>query len=112
MQTMQAAVPTRRLDSDSGRALPLDKQHGKWTGTYPSLGPGESLAGQIKSFAIGHGLFSLVDAFPFQPPRPPPDRAPLVLVDGRLRRLEPCRLPCRGQQRLQLSRRARASSKM
>lgn len=46
--------------------IPLDKQHEKYTGTYPSLGAGESLDGQIHSFSIGHGLFSLIDAFPFQ----------------------------------------------
>ena len=51
--------------------IPLDKQHVKYTGTYPSLGPGESLAGQIGSFAIGHGLFSLIDAFPYQHPEAP-----------------------------------------
>jgi len=38
----------------------------KYTGIYPSLGPGESLAGKISSFSIGHGLFSLIDAFPYQ----------------------------------------------
>jgi uncharacterized protein DUF6081 len=48
--------------------IPLDKQHVKYTGTYPSLGAGESLAGQIHSFSIAHGLFSLLDAFPFQHP--------------------------------------------
>jgi len=51
--------------------IPLDRQHVKWTGTYPSLGPGESLDAQIKSLAIGHGLFSLIDAFPFQHPEAP-----------------------------------------
>jgi hypothetical protein len=51
--------------------IPLDKQGVKYTGTYPSLGPGESLAGKIKSFSIGHGLFSLIDAFPFQHPESP-----------------------------------------
>ncbi len=51
--------------------IPLDKQHEKYTGIYPSLGAGESLAGQIKSFSIGHGLFSLLDAFPFQHPDAP-----------------------------------------
>lgn len=50
--------------------IPLDKQHVKFI-TYPSLGPGENLAGQIHSFAIGHGLFSLLDAFPFQHPEAP-----------------------------------------
>ena len=40
-------------------------------GTYPSLGPGENLGDQIHSLAIGHGLFSLIDAFPFQHPESP-----------------------------------------
>lgn len=46
--------------------IPLDKQHTKFSGTYPSLGNGEPLAGKIGPFVIGHGLFSLLDAFPFQ----------------------------------------------
>lgn len=46
--------------------IPLDVQGLPYTGTYPSLGPGESLAGKIGSFSLGHGLFSLLDAFPFQ----------------------------------------------
>jgi Family of unknown function (DUF6081) len=51
--------------------IPLDKQNVKYTGTYPSLGPGELLKDQIDSFEIGHGLFSLLDAFPFQHPDAP-----------------------------------------
>jgi hypothetical protein len=51
--------------------IPLDKQHIKYTGTYPSLGAGENLAGKIHAFSIGHGLFSLLDAFPFQHPEAP-----------------------------------------
>ena len=51
--------------------IPLDKQHVKYSGIYPSLGPGESLAGKISSFSIGHGLFSLIDAFPYQHPEAP-----------------------------------------
>jgi hypothetical protein len=51
--------------------VPLDKQGVAYTGTYPSLGAGESLAGKIHSFSIGHGLFSLLDAFPFQHPEAP-----------------------------------------
>jgi hypothetical protein len=46
--------------------VPLDKQGVPYTGIYPSLGRGEQLAGKIRSFSIGHGLFSLLDAFPFQ----------------------------------------------
>jgi hypothetical protein len=51
--------------------IPLDKQHIKFTGTYPSLGPGENLKGKIAYLSIGHGLFSLLDAFPFQHPDSP-----------------------------------------
>jgi len=51
--------------------IPLDKQHVNYTGTYPSLGAGESLAGKISSFSIAHGLFSLIDAFPYQHPDAP-----------------------------------------
>lgn len=49
--------------------IPLDKQAVPFTGTYPSLGNGEELS--INSFSIGHGLFSLLDAFPFQHPDRP-----------------------------------------
>lgn len=46
--------------------IPLDRQGVKYTGTYPSLGPGEPLRDKINAFVIGHGTFSLLDAFPFQ----------------------------------------------
>ena len=49
--------------------VPLDVQGVPYTGTYPSLGPGEQLS--LDSFQIGHGLFSLLDAFPFQHPDRP-----------------------------------------
>jgi hypothetical protein len=42
-----------------------------YTGIYPSLGEGEELASKIDSLVIGHGLFSLLDAFPFQHPEAP-----------------------------------------
>jgi hypothetical protein len=51
--------------------VPLDKQGVPFTGTYPSLGPGEPLGAKINSLVIGHGLFSLIDAFPFQHPDAP-----------------------------------------
>lgn len=51
--------------------IPLDVQGRQYTGIYPSLGDGELLAAQIDSVTIGHGLFSLVDAFPFQHPDAP-----------------------------------------
>lgn len=51
--------------------VPLDAQGVDYTGIYPSLGPGEDLTGKIHSFSIGHGLFSLIDAFPYQHPESP-----------------------------------------
>ena len=51
--------------------IPLDVQRMQYSGIYPSRGPGELLRDQIQSVAIGHGLFSLVDAFPFQHPEAP-----------------------------------------
>jgi hypothetical protein len=46
--------------------IPLDKQGVKYTGIYPSLGNGEDLKDQINHLTMAHGLFSLLDAFPFQ----------------------------------------------
>lgn len=51
--------------------VPLDRQGVPYSGIYPSLGNGELLKDQINSFSIGHGLFSLLDAFPFQHPDAP-----------------------------------------
>lgn len=51
--------------------VPLDVQGVAYSGIYPSLGPGEDLSGKIGAFAIGHGLFSLIDAFPYQHPEAP-----------------------------------------
>jgi hypothetical protein len=51
--------------------IPLDAQRVKYSGIYPSLGPGELLRDKINSVVIAHGLFSLLDAFPFQHPDAP-----------------------------------------
>jgi hypothetical protein len=51
--------------------VPLDVQGVEYTGIYPSLGAGELLRDQVDSVVIGHGLFSLLDAFPFQHPDAP-----------------------------------------
>jgi hypothetical protein len=51
--------------------IPLDKQGVQFTGIYPSLGNGEPVADQLDSVRFGHGLFSLLDAFPFQHPGAP-----------------------------------------
>jgi hypothetical protein len=56
-------VPVATVDNVG---VPLDRQGHPYSGIYPSLGAGEPLADQINSFSIGHGLFSLLDAFPFQ----------------------------------------------
>lgn len=51
--------------------VPLDEQNVRYTGIYPSLGAGEELREQVDFVTIGHGLFSLLDAFPFQHPDAP-----------------------------------------
>lgn len=51
--------------------VPLDEQGVPFTGIYPAEGPGEELGGKIDSLVIGHGLFSLLDAYPFQHPEAP-----------------------------------------
>jgi hypothetical protein len=60
-----------RVSTVDNVGVPLDRQGHPFTGVYPSLGPGEPLGGQIHSFSIGYGLFSLLDAFPFQHPERP-----------------------------------------
>jgi hypothetical protein len=51
--------------------IPLDRQGVNYSGISPSLGNGELLKDQINSFSIGHGRFSLLDAFPYQHPEAP-----------------------------------------
>lgn len=51
--------------------VPLDKQNVDFTGYAPSIGNGEPLQTRLDSFVIGHGLFSLLDAFPYQHPDAP-----------------------------------------
>ena len=51
--------------------VPLDVQKKAYTGIYPSLGDGEVLTSKMEHVTIGHGLFSLLDAFPFQHPDAP-----------------------------------------
>ncbi len=51
--------------------IPLDKQGVPFTGYAPSLGQGEQIKDRLDSFVIGHGLFSLLDAFPYQHPDAP-----------------------------------------
>ena len=48
--------------------VPLDVQGVNYTGYAPSIpgATGENLRSKINSFSIGHGTFSLLDAFPYQ----------------------------------------------
>ena len=69
--TVEFFLDGRRISKVRNVGVPLDVQHQQYTGIYPSLGPGERLAQKIPGFAIGHGLFSLLDAFPFQHPEAP-----------------------------------------
>ncbi len=51
--------------------VPLDVQDVAYTGIFPAMGAGEQVGNKVNSLAIGHGLFSLLDAFPFQHPEAP-----------------------------------------
>jgi hypothetical protein len=51
--------------------IPLDVQGVPFTGYAPAVGHGEQLKDRLDSFVIGHGLFSLLDAFPYQHPEAP-----------------------------------------
>jgi hypothetical protein len=61
----------KRVSKVERVGIPLDVQGVKYSGIYPSLGPGELLRDKINSVVIAHGLFSLLDAFPFQHPEAP-----------------------------------------
>ena len=69
--TVEFFLDGRRVSKVRNVGVPLDVQRQRYTGIYPSMGPGERVASQISGFAIGHGLFSLLDAFPFQHPEAP-----------------------------------------
>jgi hypothetical protein len=61
----------RLQGQQAGVGIPLDKQGVPFTGIYTSVGHGELVADQLDSVRFGHGLFSLLDAFPFQHPEAP-----------------------------------------
>ena len=52
----------------SNIGVPLDVQGVDYTGISPAIpgATGEDLRTKINSFSIGHGTFSLLDAFPYQ----------------------------------------------
>jgi hypothetical protein len=65
--TVEYFLDGRRVAKVKNVGVPLDKQPGQtYTGYAPSFGPGEDLKDQLDSFVIGHGTFSLLDAFPYQ----------------------------------------------
>jgi hypothetical protein len=53
--------------------IPLDTEGTSYTGIYPSYdsAPGEELKERLDTFVMGHGLYSMLDAFPFQHPDAP-----------------------------------------
>jgi Family of unknown function (DUF6081) len=61
----------RRVAKVDQVGIPLDRRGMQYTGTYPSLGPGELVDSQIATLGMAHGLFSVLDAFPFQHPEAP-----------------------------------------
>jgi hypothetical protein len=82
----------RRISKVDRVGVPLDRQNVRYTGTYPSLGPGEELAGKIGAFSIGHGLFSLLDPFPFQHPDVPELSVSIPVGDSTIRSIGRARL--------------------
>ena len=65
--TVEFFLDGQRISKVKNVGVPLDRQNGvAYTGIYPSFGPGESLKDDLDAFTIGHGTFSLLDAFPFQ----------------------------------------------
>ncbi len=71
----------KRVSKVERVGIPLDVQGVKYSGTYPSLGPGELLRDKINSVVIAHGLFSLLDAFPFQHPDAPAQNVSIPMQD-------------------------------
>jgi hypothetical protein len=45
--------------------IPLDHQERPFKGLFPSVGPGELLGDKVKSFVMGHAIFTFVDVFPY-----------------------------------------------
>lgn len=69
--TVEYFLNDRLFASVDNVGVPLDVQNVPYTGLSPSYGPGEALKDELDSFVIGHGLFSLLDAFPYQHPERP-----------------------------------------
>jgi len=63
--------------------VPLDRQGAAYSGLWPALGAGEEIGKDLNSVALAHGMFSLVDVFPFQHPDAP-DKSVSIPMDQRL----------------------------
>jgi hypothetical protein len=63
--------------------IPLDIQNVPYTGTYPSHAGavGEELKDRLNTFVMGHGLYSMLDAFPFQHPDAPAEAVSIPLTE-------------------------------
>jgi hypothetical protein len=81
--TAEYFIDHQRVAKIDRVGVPLDVQGVPYTGTYPSLGPGELLVDQINEVNLGHGLLSCLDAFPFQHPESP-DESVSIPVSERL----------------------------
>jgi hypothetical protein len=64
--------------------IPLDTQGAPYTGVYPSFhcAPGEEVKQRMDTFVIGHGLYSMLDSFPFQPPGAPDRAVPIPVAES------------------------------
>jgi hypothetical protein len=62
--------------------IPRDTQGAAYTGVYPShdRAPGEELKDRMNTFAIGHGLHNVLDAFPFGHPDPPDEAGSILMA--------------------------------
>jgi uncharacterized protein DUF6081 len=61
-------LDSKLVSKASNVGVPLDVQGVDYTGVSPAIpgATGEDLRTKINSFSIGHGTFSLLDAFPYQ----------------------------------------------
>jgi len=63
--------------------IPLDTEGTPFTGIYPSYdgAPGEELKERMDTFVMGHGLYSMLDAFPFQHPGAPHEAVSIPVTE-------------------------------
>jgi hypothetical protein len=63
--------------------IPLDTEGMPYTGVYPSVdnAPGEELKERMDTFVMGHGLYSMLDPFPFQHPGAPQEAVSIPVAE-------------------------------